>query len=1178
MVPAGTRRADRELRPPGHPRRAGLACLTAGLLTALSCATLRAPAEGPHGGDPRPLHSEEGTSVTGRLRPGETALYSVSLEEDQYLELHLDRDPDELTGFLYGPGVEPTGSEAAACSWTELAPDVEGQVLWELAQTSGTHQLQLRPKGDEPVSYTLTIAALRPGTSRDRARHRCDESFPEAQSVLRNGRLGEALERFDRTLELCLEGEYARAVAVTLDSRARVLQDLGRHDEAREALETAFEVWSSIGEKRSMAGILVSLAGLERRVANWARAQEVLDAGLRLAREARYRLVEANALDQYCRIFIEMGNTERAIDECRNAVALWEDIEDPYRVIDSLINLGYIHRYIGEVESARAYFQRGMEIVRQHSNDRQEATLRANLASIHESKGEYWEALAQYREAAERHQAAGELDRAALALQNIGKLDRKLGKLDAALDYFHRALTLMDRAGDRLGRIVVLHSLGELHRERGELSDARRRLEQALVLSRQSNAPPYLVESLLLMGRLQLAEGRPDHALASLEEALELSREIRNRWVETDVLADMAQVYSTLGRDGRALDLLFEAADISSEIGDRTGAAETRYRMARIERRRGNLQVARRAVEEALALVEEIGTVVGSSELRTLFSAATRPYHELYIDILVMQHERQPDGGHLAEALRASERARAQSLLEILSEWELGPGPEVPEELLGERTDLLQSLNGKELERQRLLTDEGTDPAELLGVKLDLEGLLHDLRDVERRIRSASPRYAALTRPEPVSVGEIQRSILDRETALLEYSLGEDRSFLWVVTQDDFRHYQLPGRDVLERGARCLYRLIAAFGDPSPVGSLDRETTACLGRHIETYREVESSSDSLRVRARRKWVIELAFEEVATHLFQHLLGGPSRDGILPFRLAIVSDGALEYVPFATLPDSSGEGRPLVWSHEVVRQPSASVLALQRRSKPTPAPDYSGELAIIADPLYSPDDDRITEPSPSYPSDRRGVPRTGREEPGRAYVRLTFAEQEARGIARFTPDNRVFLALGANASRETVLSGALSGYRYVHFATHGTIDTRFPELSSLVLSLVDDEGRAHDDGYLRLNDIYGLKLDATDMVVLSACETALGREVRGEGLVGLTRGFLYAGAERVVASLWQVQDRATARLMEHLYRGLLEEGRPPAEALRHAQLAFLDEGGRLAFPYYWAGFVLQGEWR
>ena len=161
----------------------------------------------------------------------------------------------------------------------------------------------------------------------------------------------------------------------------------------------------------------------------------------------------------------------------------------------------------------------------------------------------------------------------------------------------------------------------------------------------------------------------------------------------------------------------------------------------------------------------------------------------------------------------------------------------------------------------------------------------------------------------------------------------------------------------------------------------------------------------------------------------------------------------------------------------------------------------------------------------------------------------------------------------------MLSGRLAGYRYVHFATHGSIDTRRPQLSGLALSRIDDAGNPrNDDGFLWFHDIYGLHLDA-DLVVLSACDTALGQEVRGEGLVGLTRGFMYAGARRVVASLWEVQDLATARLMTDFYRGLIEQGLRPAEALRRAQIQIMDDPDQpLEFPYYWAGFVLQGDWR
>jgi CHAT domain-containing protein len=191
-------------------------------------------------------------------------------------------------------------------------------------------------------------------------------------------------------------------------------------------------------------------------------------------------------------------------------------------------------------------------------------------------------------------------------------------------------------------------------------------------------------------------------------------------------------------------------------------------------------------------------------------------------------------------------------------------------------------------------------------------------------------------------------------------------------------------------------------------------------------------------------------------------------------------------------------------------------------------------------------------------------------------RLPFSEQEARDILTFVSDpGQRLAALGFSASSAAATSGELANYRYVHFATHGLIDSRQPKLSKLALSQFDATG-ARVDGFLRLSDIYNLNLNA-DLVVLSACQTALGKEVRGEGLVGLTRGFMYAGAARVLASLWSVEDRATAKLMKSFYRNLLVEKRPAAESLQRAQIELASKP-QYRSPYYWAGFSLQGEWK
>jgi len=192
----------------------------------------------------------------------------------------------------------------------------------------------------------------------------------------------------------------------------------------------------------------------------------------------------------------------------------------------------------------------------------------------------------------------------------------------------------------------------------------------------------------------------------------------------------------------------------------------------------------------------------------------------------------------------------------------------------------------------------------------------------------------------------------------------------------------------------------------------------------------------------------------------------------------------------------------------------------------------------------------------------------------AIKRLPFTRQEADQILSVAPLGENLKALDFKANRATATGSELSNYRYVHFATHGYLDTTTPSLSAIVLSLVNEQGKAQD-GFLRAHDIYNLHLPA-ELVVLSACETGLGKDVRGEGLDGITRGFMYAGARRVIVSLWNVNDKATAALMKRLYTEMLRENRTPAAALRAAQIEML-RLRQWQSPYYWAAFVMQGEW-
>jgi CHAT domain-containing protein len=397
---------------------------------------------------------------------------------------------------------------------------------------------------------------------------------------------------------------------------------------------------------------------------------------------------------------------------------------------------------------------------------------------------------------------------------------------------------------------------------------------------------------------------------------------------------------------------------------------------------------------------------------------------------------------------------------------------------------------------------------------------------------------------------------LDENTVVLEYSLGDERSYLWAVTQNSLKTYELPKRDEITKVAQQVYQSLGA-------------------------RSVVKSVETPAQRQARIAAADEQFQKAGSELTRMIIA-PALAELGTKRLVVVADGALQYVPFAAL--AVNGSRPLVVDHEIVSLPSASALAIQRQTLANRQPAPKG-IAVVADPVFSTADVRfrssgqakdVAHASASTANDTRILEHlSGGAKNGQLAIRrLPFTRQEADQILAVAPAGANFKAIDFRANRALATSGELSQYRYVHFATHGYLDTTRAGLSAIVLSMIDEQGKPQD-GFLRAHDIYNLKLPA-ELVVLSACETGLGKEVRGEGIEGLTRGFMYAGARRVVVSLWNVNDKATASLMQRLYLGMLRGKKTPAAALRAAQIEML-RSKQWQSPYYWAPFVMQGEW-
>ena len=608
---------------------------------------------------------------------------------------------------------------------------------------------------------------------------------------------------------------------------------------------------------------------------------------------------------------------------------------------------------------------------------------------------------------------------------------------------------------------------------------------------------------------------------------------------------------------------LDQALSIRRAIKHQTGIVDALHQIARTEIRRGNLEQARATAEEGIKIAEALRAGLGSSESRAAYlaSESAQGTYRLYTDVLMRQHQAEPAKGLDALAVEVSERQRARSLLDLLAEAKTDLREGVAPALLERERRVAAQLNDKS---QQLA--QANKPEQAAALKQEISQLENDYERAQTAIRKASPQYAALTQTQPLKLKEIQAQ-LDADTLLLEYALGEERSYLWAITKDSLSSYELPKGELIEKEARQLYELLTA-------------------------RSAVRRGESTAERRERVGQAEAKLPAVAQSLGRTLLA-PVAAQLGDKRLVVVADGALQYVPFAMLPHpSAGRGEPLVVRHEVVSLPSASALAIQRAELAgrKPAPKM---LAVIADPVFDRTDERFKTAATGAGDaaqaqavgfdDARSIEHLAGKADDKAGAavrtlvipRLPFTRQEATRLLALAPKGASFGATDFDASRETVLGGGLGQYRYVHFATHGVMDSERPGLSALVLSTVDEQGRPQD-GFLRANDIYKLKLPA-ELVVLSACQTGLGKEIKGEGLVGLTRGFMYAGAARVVVSLWSVNDRATADLMAAFYERMLKRGERPAAALRAAQVEMWKRK-RWQSPYYWAAFTMQGEWR
>jgi CHAT domain-containing protein/Tfp pilus assembly protein PilF len=908
-------------------------------------------------------------------------------------------------------------------------------------------------------------------------------------------------------------------------SRRLAQPDAKARQEALEKIEALLPVFRSLEDRAMEVSTLNRLGLAYNSLGQPQRALGYYEQALSVSRDSGDPRSEARMLNNAGGAYDIMGEPRKALDCYGQALSLWETLSDANSQGDALNNIGVSYYNLGELQRSLDYYDRALPLRRAAGSPRKEADTLDNIGITYIALGEPQRALEHLGRALELRRAAGDVQGEASSLNQIGFAYAKLEETAKALDYYNQALPLRLAAGDRRGEAVTLRNIGVAY----------------------------------------ASLGQPQKAVEEYEQALKLLRDIGSRREEANTLLYIGQARTLSSEVQKGAESYAQALSIFQALDDRLGEARARQSIAKVESGRGNFTEARAQIEAAVSIIEAMRAQVLSQQLRTSFFASRQDAYEFQIDLLMQMHRLEPNKGYDAAALETSERARARGLLEMLSESGVDVRRGVDPALLERERELSQRLSAKAT-RLIALLGQPNRQEQAAALKKEVGELEDEHQQVLGDIRRRSPRYAAITQPQPLGLREIQ-TLLDSDTLLLEYSLGAERSYLWAVTRDGLRSFQLPGRERVEQEARRLYELVTA-------------------------RSNRVKGESARQRQGRISQADSQTTEAAEELSRVVLK-PAASELTGKRLVVVADGALQYIPFAMLPVPGGPSgnddyRPLIVEHEVVSLPSASTLAVQRREL-AGRPSAPNNVALLADPVFDSGDERVTSQTKHAPGSPTGAvedsaatrtlehlsAQAAGTQDGSRIPRLPYTRLEAEQILAVAPRDSNLRALDFKANLATALGGELHKYRYVHFATHGYIDSERPALSAVVLSLVNERGEPQD-GLLKTQEIYNLNLSA-ELVVLSACQTGLGKEIKGEGLVGLTQGFMYAGAARIIVSLWNVSDKGTADLMSRLYKGMLREGLRPTAALRAAQLELRGQKQWRA-PYYWAAFVQQGEWR
>lgn len=831
--------------------------------------------------------------------------------------------------------------------------------------------------------------------------------------------------------------------------------------------------------------------------------------------------------------------------DVQKSLESWEALGNRSALARTYVKAGDAAIKVGDMLSARSFYEKALDACRSLSDLRCQAEAANNSGLAAQQSGDFEAAAQRLTEAAGDWRKLDDKASYGITLSNMGLLYWYTNDFERAISYYDQARQIL-RVRDPIANAKVMNNLGLAYQSMGEYGTAQSYFEQAIAVeSPRADEAAAVVHARLNLGRNTMLEGRTLAAQRILNRTVEDARKLEDQAALGDALNAAGQNLLARNQPRVAHSVLEEALQLHRQAGDKRAEASDLHCLGSAALAEGDTLAARPYLLEAIEIRKRSELPEKLAESLAVLAAIDRDAGDLEgardlalqaLDTLASVRSHVPGA-----ELRASFYALKRQFVDLLVGIEMtskGPGAIERGLLAAERgraralLDLLAegsilhrippALRQRQaaMERQinltsyELLTAKGSQEAIL---RKRIQSLIADNEAVTARIRETSPDHvfgASLS-----SVDEL-RNLLPTGCALIEYHLAAPKSYLWLVRREGVQVYVLPPRTEIETVANRVIRL---FNSP-----LDRKRSPSLQSEFDR----------------------------AMNRLSGILLGPIPPSTLGNRLIIVPDGILNQTPFAALPVPGRKALGL--EHDLIQIPAASFLAAGRN--PRPVSDFPQAFLGVADPVFSTLDARV-------PASSR---RTNRSSPD--LPRLPFTG-ELELASEKVPQSRRKILRGFEATKSTVQALRLADFAVLHFSTHALVDDRIPELSRIALSMVTPQGQPID-GFLRPYDLAALRLNGST-VVLSACRTALGKQVAGEGLLGLTASLFQAGAAQLVLSLSEVDAEASEEFFSRAYAKLFSSQSYNMESALTAARQSLSQSARWSDPFYWASFVVIG---